>query len=176
MRLIGIDPGSYITGYAVIDEHNRTLNLCEGGLIKIPATIDKYHRLQILYEKIDEIVSENAPECAASEDTFYHKNVKTSLYLGQIRGAIILALLKNKCRIFEYSPLEIKQAVVGYGHASKDQVEFMVKRLLNIESKKISHDCSDAIATAICLSSRILNLALDDGQTGKKTRASGRRR
>jgi crossover junction endodeoxyribonuclease RuvC len=155
MKLIGIDPGSFVTGYGILEIEKDVPTLIEKGIIKVSHKTDKYKRVELIYQKVSEILAQNQPDCAAIEDSFYHKNVKTALYLGQIKGIIILALQKNNCKIYEFSPLEIKRAVVGYGQATKDQVEVMVKRLLNMNTETLSYDCSDAIAAALCLSASI---------------------
>jgi crossover junction endodeoxyribonuclease RuvC len=155
IRLIGIDPGSYSTGYGIIEIERDTIRLVEKGVIKISNTVDRYKRIAMLYEKITDVIAQSKPEFAAVEDSFYHKNAKTALLLGQIKGIIILALQKNNCKIYEFSPLEIKKAVVGYGQATKEQVEIMIKCLLKLNKDKIPHDCSDAIAAALCLSNSI---------------------
>jgi crossover junction endodeoxyribonuclease RuvC len=155
--IIGIDPGSHVTGYALIERGGNNLVLIEGGVIKISRHIDKHERLRYLYSEVSEILSNHNPEYAAIEDSFYYKNVKTSLYLGQVKGVLILALLNGGCKIFEFSPLEIKKAIVGYGQASKQQVEFMVKRLLKISEGINYSDYYDAIAAAICLSNTMFN-------------------
>ena len=160
MKLIGIDPGSFVTGYGILEIEKDVPTLTEKGIIKVSSRIDKYKRVELIYEKISEILAQNQPDCAAIEDSFYYKNVKTALFLGQIKGIIILALQKNNCKIYEFSPLEIKRAVVGYGQATKEQVEFMVKRLLNMNTETLSYDCSDAIAAALCLSASIKLLRL----------------
>lgn len=155
MRIIGIDPGSYVSGYALIKEEANSLLLEGGGIVKAPKKLDKYGRLLYLYKQVNEIIKKNKPEYAAIEDSFYHKNVKTSLYLGQVKGVLILAFVINRCKIYEFSPLEIKKAVVGYGQASKEQVEYMVKRLLNVNTQINYSDYYDAIAAAICLSNML---------------------
>lgn len=149
MKIIGIDPGSISLGYGIL-EFNKEIEIVEKGIIKIPKNIDKFKRLKILYNKISEVLLKEKPEFAAIEDSFYHKNVKTILFLGQIKGAIILALENINCKIYEFSPLEVKKAVVGYGQATKEQVNFMIKKILNIKEEKLPYDCSDALAVAIC--------------------------
>ncbi len=155
MKIIGIDPGSYVTGYALIEQEDNGIMLIEGGVVKVPKNIGKFDKLRYLYTKIEDIIKSKKPEYASIEDSFYYKNVKTSMYLGQIKGVLILALLNNNCKIYEFSPLEIKKAVVGYGQATKEQVEYMVRRLLNIEIEAKYSDFYDAIAAAICLSNMI---------------------
>lgn len=172
VRIIGIDPGSYITGYALIKQEDDLLFLEGGGVVRAHKKLNKYDRLLFLYKQINEIIKNNTPEYAAIEDSFYYKNVKTSLYLGQVKGILILAFMNNKCKIYEFTPLEIKKAVVGYGQASKEQVEYMVKRLLKVNTQIVYSDYYDAIAAAICLSNMLnknsSNLLIGDNELKDK--------
>ena len=163
MKLIGIDPGSHATGYGIIELENDNPRVVKKGVIKISSKIDRYERIAMLYHQIADILSEHKPECAAIEDSFYYKNAKTALILGQVKGIIILALQENNCKIYEFSPLEIKRAVVGYGLATKEQVQLMITRLFKIDFTALSYDCSDAIAAALCLSNSIKLLRLTAG-------------
>ncbi len=150
MKIIGIDPGSVSLGYGIIKIAEEP-EIIDKGIIRIPKNYDRFKKIKILYDQISEILKSEKPEFASIEDSFYHKNVKTTFFLGQIKGAVILALQNIDCKIFEFSPLEIKKAVVGYGQSTKEQVNFMVRKLLHLEGEKLSYDCTDALAAAICL-------------------------
>lgn len=145
--IIGIDPGSRLTGYGVIRiEGNQTFYLASGCLQL--AGVDVTSRLQRIYSGLQEIISHHQPHEAAIEQVFMHANPSSALKLGQARGAAIVALGLG-ISMAEYSARQVKQSVVGYGAAKKDQVQHMVKRLLNL-SKKLQADEADALAIALC--------------------------
>ena len=151
MRVLGIDCGSEYTGYGVVEELTDGRLICHAaGAIKLKAGSPMAPRLQQIFAGLTAIIAEHSPEAAAIEDVFYAVNVKTALKLGQVRGVAMLAATSCGLEVFEYSPLSIKSAVVGYGRAEKQQVQQMVTRLLNLAAPPKSTDASDALAIAIC--------------------------
>jgi len=148
-RTIGIDPGSRCTGYGVVEGDGCKLKHILNGTVQIPTQLDFPERLKIIYRELTAIINNCQPDCMAVEDVFFAKNVKSALKLGQARGAAILAGVNAGLPIFEYSALEIKQAVVGYGRASKDQVTQMIQYLFGLR-EPINPNASDALAAAIC--------------------------
>ena len=148
--IVGIDPGINVMGYGLIKIVEGNLVLVDYGTIKTSAKISFPHRLKKLYDGISEIIKAYKPEKMAIEEAFYHKNVRVAMTLGHARATAILASVNNGVQVWEYSPLEIKQSVVGSGSASKEQVQFMVKAILGLDKKPIPYDASDALAVAIC--------------------------
>lgn len=149
--VIGIDPGTAITGYGVIKELNSgDLQWLTHGAITTPSDWDEPRRLLYLYRSLLEIITESKPNCCAVEQLYFQKNVKTALKVGQGRGAALIAAAEAGLMIGEYSPPAIKQAVVGYGNADKHQVQHMVKLLLGLEDLPQPDDAADALAVAIC--------------------------
>ena len=147
-RIIGIDPGSRITGYGIIDSNGQNLQLVEAGCIRLP---DKPFpvRLKFLFEEISEICRHHHPDSAAVEEVFHARNARSALLLGQTRGVILLSLMVSNCSVFEYSALQVKSAVTGYGRAEKGQVKRMVEMLIKADFGKSSFDLTDALAVAI---------------------------
>lgn len=150
MIILGVDPGTIITGYGIIRHDKNTFTHISNGLIKLPASNDLPHKLELIYNGLSEIIKTFKPDEFVIETAFYGKNVQSTLKIGYARGVSILAAVHNKIPVSEYSPREIKKAVVGKGAASKEQVSFMIKSLLNIRSKKMKPDESDALAAALC--------------------------
>ena len=150
MRVLGVDPGSDTTGYGVIDSDGRHYVLVEYAGIRGPRNLSFAERLLVISQKLEEVIERLSPEACAVEDTFYAVNVKSALKLGQARGAVLVAAARAGVEVFEYSPLEIKSALVGYGRAEKLQVQEMVRVLLGMKSAPEPLDASDALAIAIC--------------------------
>jgi crossover junction endodeoxyribonuclease RuvC len=148
-RIIGIDPGSRITGYGVIDADRGQLYFVACGVIKTTTKYSFSHRLNEIFEGINEVVQVHGPVIAAIEDVFLATNPRSALKLGHARGAAVVATMQNGLSVFDYSPRAIKQAVVGYGQAEKDQVQHMVRVLLGLSGAP-SVDAADALAVAIC--------------------------
>lgn len=148
MRILGIDPGSRITGYGMIDEHSQGSRYVTSGCIRAQAETFPL-RLKQIYDGIHQIVQEYAPDQVAIEQVFMHRNADSALKLGHARGAAICAALSNERAIHEYATRSIKQTVVGKGSADKNQVQHMVKILLNLTGE-LQIDASDALATALC--------------------------
>lgn len=144
--IIGIDPGSRITGYGIVEFAKNKYRYITCGCIRTGAT-ELNDRLHIIYQEIIQLIHEYRPQAAAIEQVFMHKNANSALKLGQARGAAIVAL--NGLPLGEYSPRQIKQAVVGYGGAQKGQIQHMVRVLLNL-AEEPQADAADALAVAIC--------------------------
>ena len=154
MKILGIDPGTKNCGYAVIEKIGRDLKLIEAGLIKIKTTVLQEQIVEMT-EGIDLIFKTHKIDEVSIEDMFYAFNPKTVIKLAQFRGAISLKILQNFGNFSEYTPLQVKQAVTGNGKATKEQVTFMVKRLLGIKKEIKPLDITDAIAIALTHSQRI---------------------
>ncbi len=150
MRIIGVDPGSDTTGYGVIDSDGRHYDLVEYAGIRGPKHLNFAERLLAISRKLEEVIERLSPQACAVEDTFYAVNVKSALKLGQARGAVLVVAARAGVEVFEYSPLEIKSALVGYGRAEKQQVQEMVRVLLGMKNVPEPLDASDALAVAIC--------------------------
>jgi crossover junction endodeoxyribonuclease RuvC len=150
MRIIGVDPGSDTTGYGVIDSDGRHYDLVEYAGIRGPKHLSFAERLLAISRKLEEVIERLSPQACAVEDTFYAVNVKSALKLGQARGAVLVVAARAGVEVFEYSPLEIKSALVGYGRAEKQQVQEMVRVLLGMKNVPQPLDASDALAVAIC--------------------------
>ena len=149
VRIIGIDPGSQKTGYGIIDYQNNRLRYVHSGCIHLGSTRPLADRLLILFKELEITLKEFHPEQGAIEKIFFGKNAQSALTLGHARGVAMLQLISSQLSIHEYTPLEVKQSVVGVGRASKEQVQHMVKILLNQKSKELQEDEADALAVAI---------------------------
>ena len=161
MLAIGIDPGTAITGYGVIQEgSDGNLTVVDYGSIETSATDSMPERLQQMYLQLKELINLHQPESGAVEKLFFARNVRTALTVGQARGVALLALAEAGVSLAEYTPNEVKQAVAGYGGADKSQVQKMVQALLGLEEIPQPDDAADALAVAICHlhSSRLRNL------------------
>lgn len=156
MKILGIDPGTKNCGYAVIEKIGRDLKLIEAGLIKIKTTVLQEQIVEMT-EGIDLIFKTHKIDEVSIEDMFYAFNPKTVIKLAQFRGAISLKILQNFGNFSEYTPLQVKQAVTGNGKATKEQVSFMVKRLLGIKKEIKPLDITDAIAIALTHAQRLKN-------------------
>lgn len=150
MRVIGIDPGTAITGWGVVEGADDNLQMVAAGVITTAAATPLPARLQIIYRELTGIVAEWQPDSAAIEELFFSKNAKTALAVGHGRGAAMLALANANLTITEYKPLEVKQAITGYGGADKRQMQQMVKLLLSLDDIPRPDDAADALAVAIC--------------------------
>ena len=147
---MGIDPGSSCTGLGVIEEINNELKVVYWGSIKSKARQPFPKRLKFIYDELAAVIQKFNPDEVAVEDMFFATNVKSALKLGQTRGVAILSAVNEGKLVSEYSPLEVKQSVVGYGRAEKQQVQEMVTTLLRLKEKPNPFDASDALAVAIC--------------------------
>lgn len=150
MIILGIDPGTAITGFGVIKVTGNRFNPIDYNCIRTPANIPMYQRLQQVYDGVSELIKRYQPGHFAIEELFFNKNVRTAITVAQARGVAMLAAAHAGLEVFEYTPLQVKQAVVGYGRAEKGQVQIMVKTLLNLPAIPKPDDVADALAIAIC--------------------------
>lgn len=150
MRILGIDPGYAIMGYGILDYNGNHFSTVAYDSIETTAGVPMPERLKILYEGLDEVIKKYKPEEASIEELFFNNNAKTAILVGEARGVAVLACVENGLDIFEYTPLQIKQSLVGYGRADKKQVQAMVKMILNLDSVPQPDDTADAVAAAIC--------------------------
>jgi crossover junction endodeoxyribonuclease RuvC len=149
MRILGIDPGSRITGYGMIEKRGNRLLHIDNGAISTRSGAELADRLKIIYQELERVIAEYAPEAVAIEQIFVAKNAQSALKLGHARGAAMLAGVNANLTVAEYTALQVKNAVVGYGRAEKRQVQQMVRMLLNLP-EIAQEDASDALAVAIC--------------------------
>jgi crossover junction endodeoxyribonuclease RuvC len=150
LRVLGIDPGTAITGYGIVEGEGDSLTLVTYGAITTPANQPLPQRLQQIYRQLQALIAEWHPQSAAVEELFFSKNARTALVVGHARGVALLAITDAGLPIQEYKPAEVKQAVAGYGGAPKDQVQGMVQLLLGLEDIPRPDDAADALAVAIC--------------------------
>jgi len=150
MRVIGVDPGLAVTGFGIIDKKDNMISAHSYGTIRPPKGVQLEARLGHLFDEITTLIDKYKPEILAIEDTFYHKNFKSAMVLGQARGTIILAGFRQNIPCVEYAPKKIKQSVVGNGNASKEQVQYMVKNILHLDKLPTPLDSSDALAIGLC--------------------------
>jgi crossover junction endodeoxyribonuclease RuvC len=150
MLVLGIDPGTAITGYGLVQGESDALTLVTHGAITTPSDWPLPERLQRIYQELTALIEDGQPTAVAVEELFFSKNVRTALSVGQARGVALLAAANAGLPIHEYTPLQVKQAIVGYGRATKDQVQQMVRMLLGLDSVPQPDDAADAIAIAIC--------------------------
>jgi crossover junction endodeoxyribonuclease RuvC len=151
MLVLGIDPGTATTGYGLVrDTSNGDLEVVAYGVVTTPKNTPPESRLLEIYNQISDLVSLHRPETAAVEKLFFQRNVTTALAVGQAKGVILLVLAQNKLLVSEYTPMEVKQAVAGYGGADKNQVQQMVKAILHLNEIPRPDDAADALAVAIC--------------------------
>lgn len=149
MKILGIDPGSRATGYGLIRLEGNRLHHIDNGVIRPHEKAGLAHRLLHIHQQLQIVISQYAPDCSAVEQIFMAKNAQSALKLGHARGVAILAAASAELEVAEYTPLQVKSAVVGYGRASKSQVQQMVKALLKLP-EIAQEDASDALAVAIC--------------------------
>ena len=148
LTILGIDPGSAVTGYGIIKSNGKQHQYITSGCIKIKSK-DWGERLRTIYEQLRELILLHHPDEVSIEEVFIHRNPGGALKLGQARGAAMVAVAIDGIPIAEYSAREVKQSVVGYGAAKKEQVQFMISRLLNV-SEQLAPDAADALAIALC--------------------------
>jgi len=149
MRIFGIDPGSRVTGYGVIDTQGNKSIYVGSGVI---ATKEKefHKRLHVIFKEIETLMAQNQPDVVAIENVFMHRNADSALKLGQAKAAAICGTFESGLTVYEYAARQVKQAVVGKGSAEKEQVQYMVKIILGIKNRELRLDESDALAIAIC--------------------------
>ncbi|MCM1363369.1 MAG: crossover junction endodeoxyribonuclease RuvC [Faecalibacterium sp.] len=150
MIILGIDPGYAIVGFGVLDYRNNHFDVVDFGAITTPSGMPFNRRLEIIYDELTAIIEKHKPVAMSVEKVFYNSNAKTVIDVSQARGVIMLAAQKNRVPVFEYTPLQVKQSVVGYGRAEKKQIQEMTKRILSLEKVPKPDDTADALAMAIC--------------------------
>ena len=150
MRILGIDPGYGITGFGIVDAQRNNFRLLQYGAITTPPGTDFPLRLQMIYNDMTELLRVAHPDCVAIEELFFGQNVTTGIGVAQSRGVILLAIQQAGVPIYQYKPMQVKQSVVGYGNATKHQVQDMTKRILHLNATPKPDDAADAIAIALC--------------------------
>ncbi len=150
MLVLGIDPGTAITGYGLVRDDGQALTMVDCGAITTPSGQPLPNRLQTIYQGLRDIIHKHQPEAAAVEELFFSRNAKTALAVGHARGVALLALADAGLPIYDYKPLEVKQTIAGYGGADKQQVQEMVRMLLDLDHVPQPDDAADAVAVAIC--------------------------
>lgn len=149
MRIIGIDPGTGILGFGIIEVTKGKPVLVDGGVIRTPVKEDDAVRLLTIYEELTDIIADTKPDEMAVEKLFFSQNVTTAMTVSQARGIVLLTAMQAGIKISEYTPQQIKQALTGYGKADKKQIQEMVRVILNLKEVPRPDDCADAIACAI---------------------------
>ncbi len=150
MLVLGIDPGLAILGYGVVEKDHNKLCTLDYGTVTTPSRMNTAQRLVRIYDGVCELMDKFCPDAVAVEELFFNKNVKTAISIGEARGVAIVAAAQYDVPIYEYTPLQVKQAVVGYGRAEKRQVQHMVKMLLGLRDIPKPDDAADALAISIC--------------------------
>ena len=150
MRILGIDPGFAITGYSIIDYQGNKIKLIDSGAVTTKAGESFPLRLTKIYDDLSMIIDEYKPDAISVEELFFNNNVKTAINVAQARGVVLVVGCQKQIPTYEYTPLQIKQAVAGYGRADKIQVQKMVKAILNVEKLPKLDDTTDSMAAAIC--------------------------
>jgi crossover junction endodeoxyribonuclease RuvC len=150
VRIFGIDPGSVRTGYGCVDTDGSRHRLVSCGSLSAPAGSALPDRLHVIHDGLSRLIRDVSPDCVVIENLFYAKNVRSALVLGHARGVSVLAAVEAGLPLVEYTPTEVKLAIVGYGHADKVQMQQMVKLLLGLAAPPRPHDAADALAVAIC--------------------------
>ncbi len=161
MRILGLDPGIATVGFGIVDTEKNRQRLVSCGVITTPAHTHLTQRLDQIYNDLEELIRTYQPEVMAVEELFFNTNITTGISVAQGRGVIILCAFRAGLKIYEYTPLKVKQAVVGYGRAEKKQVMDMVRRILNLPAPPKPDDAADAVALALCharSSTSLLNL------------------
>lgn len=150
MKILGIDPGIAIMGYGVVEFEANKVKVIENGVVTTSSRTTTPERLSILYKNLNEIIKEFKPDEFAIEELFFNQNVKTAITVGHARGIQILSAQENNLPIYEYTPLQIKQAITGYGRANKSQMQKTVTTLLNLKEIPKPDDAADALSVALC--------------------------
>jgi crossover junction endodeoxyribonuclease RuvC len=149
MRILGIDPGTGILGFGVIEADKNKAQLVDAGVIRTPVKEDDAVRLQTIFDELTDIITETKPTIMSVEKLFFAQNVTTAMTVAQARGVVLLCGKQAGLEIFEYTPLQIKQAITGYGRADKKQMQEMVRVILQLKAIPKPDDCADALAAAI---------------------------
>lgn len=152
MRILGIDPGTGILGFGVIDVERGNTSFVDAGVVRTPVNQEDSERLFTIYHDLEEIIEQHKPKVLAVEKLFFIRNITTAMSVSQARGVVLLLGKQKKLQLYEYTPLQIKQAVTGYGKADKKQIQEMVKIILKLPQIPKPDDAADALAAAICCS------------------------
>jgi len=155
MRILGIDPGTGILGFGVIDVDGRKTQLVDAGVIRTPVKEDDAVRLETIFQELSDIIVQTKPEIMSVEKLFFARNVTTAMTVSQARGVVLLCARLNSMKIYEYTPMQIKLAVTGYGKADKKQMQEMVRVLLKLKEIPKPDDAADALAAALTCASQI---------------------
>lgn len=150
LRILGIDPGLATVGFSIVDVEKSKMKLLTCGVISTPAHTSLSSRLDRIFEDMNELISSFSPDVMSIEELFFNTNITTGIAVAHARGVILLAAYRAGVQVFEYTPLQVKQAVVGYGRAEKNQVIDMVRRILALPAAPKPDDAADAVALAIC--------------------------
>jgi crossover junction endodeoxyribonuclease RuvC len=173
--ILGIDPGTVVMGYGLIELRGNRLTMIEMGVLKLPVRTDNYERLKLIHQKVQELIRQFTPQDFAIEAPFFGKNVQSMLKLGRAQGVAIATAMHAGIPVTEYSPKKVKQAITGNGNSEKQQVWKMLQRILELEEEIVAYDASDALAVAVChhfQSQTSMKLAVD---INKKAGIGGRR-
>lgn len=155
MRILGIDPGTAITGFGVIEAENGKTSLVAAGVIRTPAKQQLEQRLKTIFDELGRLIKEYQPEQIAVEQLYFAANVTTAIAVSHARGVVLLLAAQSNLEVADYTPLQVKQALTGYGRADKNQIQQMVKELLKLKQLPTPDDAADALAVAICHSAMI---------------------
>lgn len=155
MRILGIDPGTGILGFGIVDYKNDKTTLVDAGVITTPPKQEDSKRLQTIHDDLKQIIKTHKPTVMAVEKLYFSRNVTTAMSVAQARGIVLLLGRQNKLELHEYTPQQIKQAITGYGKAQKSQIQEMVKMILKLKETPKPDDAADALAAAICCSMSI---------------------
>lgn len=150
MRILGIDPGTGILGFGIIEAERGNAQLVDAGVIRTPVKQDDAIRLSTIFDELNDIIADTEPRIMSVEKLFFAQNVTTAMAVSQARGVVLLCGQQAGLEIFEYTPLQIKQALTGYGRADKKQIQEMVRVILHLKEQPKPDDCADALAAAIC--------------------------
>ena len=154
MKILGIDPGTATTGFGVVIKDKSQLSAVDYGVISTSKELDMSSRLLIIFQDIEELIARHQPDMIAVEQLFFARNVTTAISVGQARGVVLLAGQKANLQLLEFTPLQVKQSVTGYGQATKKQVQIMVQKILKLDILPKPDDAADALAIAICASAQ----------------------
>lgn len=158
MKILGIDPGTTTVGYCLLQKNKADIILVEAGAIKTPPKIAQDEKILSIYKQLEKIIDIHRPDVLAIEKIFFFKNNKTALSVAEAKGAILLTAKNLGLKVYEYTPLEVKMALTGYGRADKKQVEYMVKNILGLKIAPKPDDITDAMAISITCANSIINL------------------
>lgn len=156
MRVLGIDPGTSLIGYGIVDINGKTYKAVNYGALKTLVNIDNRDRVKLVFDFFDKLVKKYSPDKIAIESLYFFKNAKTVIKVSEIRGVLMLVAARNSVEISEFTPLQVKQAVSGYGRAEKAQIQKMVKLILSLKIEPKPDDVADALALAICCANTVV--------------------